>query len=118
RAHFIDGHVARAGQLNVLRDRHAGELTRVRNSRIVDEHVETAKLLADALRRRGDRSRIRHVELKRPGVRPNLLGRSLAALKIARTDQDCETVCYEILCDLKTDSLIGPGDQGYGFVLH
>jgi hypothetical protein len=27
-------------------------------------------------------------------------------------------VCHEILCDLKSDSLIGPGDQGDGFVLH
>jgi hypothetical protein len=25
---------------------------------------------------------------------------------------------HEILCDLKTDSLISPGDQGDGFVLH
>jgi hypothetical protein len=27
-------------------------------------------------------------------------------------------VGHEILCDLKTDSLISPGDQGDGFVLH
>ena len=52
------------------------------------------------------------------GVRPNLLGRGLAALEIARPDQHGEAVRHEILCDLKTDSLIGPGDQGDGFVLH
>jgi hypothetical protein len=49
---------------------------------------------------------------------PNLLGRSLAALEIARPDQHSEAVCYEILCDLKTDSLISPGDEGDGFVMH
>ena len=52
------------------------------------------------------------------GVRPDLLGRSLAALEIARPDQHSEAVRREILCDLKSDSLIGPGDQGDGFVLH
>ena len=118
RAHFIEGHVARAGRLGVLRDGHARQLTRIRDGRVVDEHVEAAKLLADALRRGGDRSLIRHVELERAGVRPNLLGRSLAALEIARPDQHSEAVCHEILCDLKTDSLISPGDQGDGFVLH
>ena len=52
------------------------------------------------------------------GVRPNLLGRSLAALEIARPDQHSEAMCHEILCDLKTDALIRPGDQGDRFVLH
>src|SRR5260370_4228819 len=69
-------------------------------------------------RRGGDRSLIRHIELERAGVRPTLVGRSLAAREIARPDQHSETVCREILCDLKTDSLISPGDQGDGFVLH
>jgi hypothetical protein len=46
------------------------------------------------------------------------IGRSLAALEIARPDQHSEGVRREILCDLKTDSLISPGDQGDGFVLH
>jgi hypothetical protein len=97
---------------------HAGQLTRIRDSRVVDEHVEAAKLLADALRRRGDRSLIRHVELEGACVRPNLLGRTLAALEIARPDQHSKAVYHEIFCDLKTDSLISPGDQGDGFVLH
>src|SRR5229473_7438755 len=88
------------------------------DGRVVDEHVEAAKFLADALRRSGDRSLIRHVELERASVRPNLLGRSLAAREIARPDQHSEAVCREIHCDLKTDSLISPGDQGDGFVLH
>jgi hypothetical protein len=92
--------------------------SRIRDGRVVDEHVEAAKLVADALRRGGDRSLIRHIELERMGVRPNLLGRGLAALEIARPDQHSEAVCREILCDLKTDSLISPGDQGDRFVLH
>src|SRR5260370_23094114 len=68
-------------------------------------------------RRGGDRSLIRHIELERACVRPNLLGRSLAALEIARPDQHSEAVCREILCDLKTDSLISPGDQVDRFVV-
>jgi hypothetical protein len=43
------------------------------------------------------------------------IGRSLAALEIARPDQHSEGVYREIPCDLKTDSLISPGDQGDGF---
>ena len=96
----------------------ARQLTRIRDGRVVDEHVEAAKLLADALRRGGDRSLIRHVELERVGVRPDLLGRGLAPLEIARPDQHGEAVRCEILCDLKSDPLIGPGDQGDGFILH
>src|ERR1700733_16209251 len=70
------------------------------------------------LRRGGDRSLIRHVELERMGVRPDLLGRSLAARKIARPDQHSEALRCEILRDLKSDPLVGPGDQGDGFILH
>jgi hypothetical protein len=84
----------------------------------LDEHVKAAKFLADALRRSGDRRLVRHVELERAGVRPDLPGRGLAAYEIARPDQHSEAVAYEILCDLKADSLIGPGYQGDGFVLH
>jgi hypothetical protein len=35
---------------------------------LLNEHVEAAKLVADALRRGDDRSPIRHVELERAGV--------------------------------------------------
>jgi hypothetical protein len=52
------------------------------------------------------------------GVRPDLLGRSLAARKIARPDQHSEALRCEILRDLKSDPLVGPGDQGDGFILH
>jgi hypothetical protein len=52
------------------------------------------------------------------GVRPNLLGGGLAALKIARTDEDGEVLRGQLLCDLEADPLIGPGDQGDGFILH
>jgi hypothetical protein len=56
--------------------------------------------------------------LERAGVRPDLLGRSLAPPKIARPDQHDESVCREILGDLKAYSLIRPGDQGDGLVMH
>jgi hypothetical protein len=93
---------------------HAGGFTRIRDSRVVDEHVEAAELLADALRRGGDRSLICHVELERAGVSVDRLGRSLAALETARSDQHSEGVRREILCDLKTDSLIGPVTRATG----
>ena len=96
----------------------AGQLTRIRDSRVVDKQVEAAKLVADAFCRSGDRSPIRHVELESKCIRPNLPCSGLAAFEIARSNQHREAVCREILCDLKTDSLISPGNQGDRFVLH
>jgi hypothetical protein len=84
----------------------------------LDEHVEAPKLIADARRRGGDRILIGHVELECVGIRANPLGRGFAALQIARPDQYNESVCYEILCNLKADSLIRPSDQCDEFVLH
>jgi hypothetical protein len=96
----------------------AGQLSGIRDGRILDENVEAAELVADALCRGGDRSPIRYVELERVGVPPNLLGGSLAALEIARPHKHSEAVCHEILRDLQTYSLISSGDQGDGFVPH
>jgi hypothetical protein len=61
----------------------------------LDEHVGAAKLVANSLGCGSDRSPIRHVELERMGVRPNLLGRSLAAPEIARPNEHSEAVCHE-----------------------
>ena len=80
--------------------------------------MRQTKLLADALLRGGDRSLIGHVDLERMSVGPNLLGRTLAPLKIARADQHGEAVRSEILGDLTSDTLICAGDQGDGFILH
>jgi hypothetical protein len=96
----------------------AGQLLRVRDRRVLDEHVEAAKLVADARRRGGDRSLIRHVELERMGVSLDRPGRVLPARQIARTRQDSEVFRSQILCDLKADPLVGPRDQGDRFVLH
>jgi hypothetical protein len=52
------------------------------------------------------------------GIRPDCPGRSLSAPRVARPDQHGEPVADHVLGDLKTDSLISPGDQGDGFVLH
>jgi hypothetical protein len=43
RPHFIEGRVARAGRLSVLRHGHAArQFTRIRDSHVVDQHVEAA----------------------------------------------------------------------------
>jgi hypothetical protein len=39
-------------------------------------------------------------------------------LEVARSDEHGEAVRRQILGDLKTDSPVGPGDQGNWFVLH
>jgi hypothetical protein len=72
----------------------------------------------DARRCAVDRSSIRHVDLQRAGVAVDRLGGLLAARQVARTDQDGEILRGQILGDLETDPLIGPGDEGDGFVLH
>ena len=88
------------------------------NGRVLNEYVEAAKLLADALRRGGDRSPIGHVELKRDGALPDPFGCCLAALEIARADEHRKAVCHELFGDLKADSLIGSGDQGDALFMH
>jgi hypothetical protein len=88
----------------------AGLLTRIRNGRIVDQHVKPAQFLANALRSGGDRPLIRYVELERAGLSFNRSGRSLATLQIARSDQYDKAERRKILCDLQTDSLVCPGD--------
>jgi hypothetical protein len=80
--------------------------------------IASLMLLADTLRRGGDRSIVRHIELERDCVRPNLFGRNFAALKIARTNQHGEAMLDEFLCKLKTDSLVCPCDQCDRFLLH
>ena len=49
-----------------------------RDCRVLDQHVEATKLLANLFRSFCDRGLIRHVQLKRMGSGPNLLGRGLA----------------------------------------
>ena len=49
---------------------------------------------------------------------PDALGCQLPVLEVARPDEHCKAVRREILCDLKTDSLVGPGDQSDRVVLH
>ncbi len=118
RAHFIERYDARTVGLGVILDGLAAPPAGVGDRRVLHEDVEAAELVANARRRGGDRGVIRHVELERVGVRADLLGRGLPALEIARPDQHKEAVRDEVFCDLKTDALIGPGDEGDGFVLH
>jgi hypothetical protein len=72
----------------------------VRNGRVVDEHVESAKLITDALRRGDDRSLIRYVELERTGLSVDFLSRFLPPRIVARTDQDGKVLRSQLLCDL------------------
>ena len=90
----------------------------MRDAGVVDEHVETAELVPDALRGGGDGGLIRDVELERAGIRSDALRGRLAMLEVARPDEHGEAVRREILRDLKTDSFVGPGHQGDGFVVH
>jgi len=39
-------------------------------------------------------------------------------LEVARLNQHSDAVCHEFLCNLESDSLVAPGDQGDAFVLH
>jgi hypothetical protein len=117
RAHLVERCDAWAARLPDLLERPA-RLTRVRYARVVDEHIETAELAADALCRGGDGILIRDVELEGAGIRSDALRGRLPFLEIARPDEHGEAVRREILRDLKTDSFVGPGDQGDGFVLH
>src|SRR5580704_5308046 len=109
-AHLLQRYGARTVQSGVVLDGLSGQLTRIRDRSIVHEHVEPSKLLADPLSRGGDRNLIRHVELKGVGVWPNLPGRGLAALEIARPNQHSKAMRHEVFCDLKTYSLIRSGD--------
>jgi hypothetical protein len=86
RSQLIEGYIAWTRQLGVVLDGLTWPLARIRDGSVVDEHVETAKLVADALCGVGDRSLVRHVELEHACVRPDLAGRGLTALEIARPD--------------------------------
>ena len=79
---------------------------------VIDQQVEAAKLLVDTLCRSGDRSLIRHVDLKGDGARTNLLCSRITTLEVARPHQHSDALCDEFLCYLETDALIGSGDQG------
>jgi hypothetical protein len=89
----------------------------MRDTRVVYKHVETAELVPDALCR-GDGCLIRDVELGGTRIRSDALRGCLSMPEVARPDDHGEAARCEILCDLKTDSFVGSGDKGDGFVLH
>jgi hypothetical protein len=117
RAHLVERRDARAARLRDLLERPA-QLSRMRDARVVHEHVETAELVPDALCRGGNGGLIRDVELKGAGIRSDALRGRLPMLEAARPDEHDEVVRREFLRDLKTDSFVGSCDQGDGFVLH
>jgi hypothetical protein len=54
-------------------------------------------------------------ELQCMGFRANIARRRFAAFVVSRSDQHREAVCREILCNLKSDSLICIGYGSNGF---
>lgn len=113
--------VERPGAWDVVRQgivERRARLPRVRDTRVVHEHIKSAELVLDVLCRGGDGGLICDIDLKGAGIRSDALCGCLPILEVARPDKHGEAVCREILRDLKTDSFIGPGDQGDGVVLH
>src|SRR6185437_8868447 len=108
-AHLVKRRDARAARLHNLRERPAW-LARLRDAGVVDEHVETPEFFPDALGCGGDGGLIRNVELDGAGVR--------SVLDVARTHKHGEALRREIFRDLKTDSFVGPCDEGDAFLLH
>ncbi len=90
----------------------------MRDARIVHEHVETAELKADTLCRSVDGGLICDVELEGARVRSDAFRSLLPILKAARPNEYDEAMCREFFGNLKTDSFVGPGNQGDGFILH
>jgi hypothetical protein len=99
----------------VLPDRLVRQSARVRDRGVLDKHVTATEHVANTLRRSGDRTQIRLVELQCMGVRANIARRRFAAFVVSRSDQHREAVCREILCNLKSDSLICIGYGSNGF---
>ena len=104
-------------RLRHLRQRSA-RFSRMRDGRVVHQHVEAAELLPDALGRRGDRGLVGDIELEGAGRRADAGGGRLPLREVARPDEHGEAVAGEILGDLEADAFVGSGDQGDGFVLH
>jgi hypothetical protein len=82
---------------------------RVRDTRVVHEHIETAEFVADSLCCGSDGALIGDIELDGASVVSDTLRRPLAVLEAARPDEDREAVPREVFRDLKSDSFVGPG---------
>jgi hypothetical protein len=109
RAHLVERRDACATHLHDLFERPA-RFTRMRDARVVHEHVEMAELVPNALCRGNDRGLIRDVELESAGIGSDALRGRFPMLEIARSDEHGEAVRRKILRDLKTDCFVGPGD--------
>ena len=90
----------------------------MRNACVVHQHVEATQFITNTFRCRSNGGLIGYVELDRAGIAFDVFCSLLALFQIARPDEHAEAACRKVLRDLKTDYLIGPGDQGDGFVLH
>jgi hypothetical protein len=82
----------------------------------LDEHIEAAKLFANALRCRRDRLIISNIELHGMGIRADTFCGRLTLLEIARSHQNREAVRRKVFRDLKADTLISAGYQCDRFI--
>ena len=116
--HFIERDDAGACGLRILLDGLAGLFVRVRDGRILNQHVEAAELVANALRRRRNRFVISYIQLHSVGIRADTVSRRQTLLEIARSNQNGESVRHEVSRDLQADTLIGAGDECNRFIWH
>jgi hypothetical protein len=91
-------------------ERRVAARRRTRDAGVVDQHVEPAELSADARGGGFDRRRSRDIELEGERISTELLGRSLAAPEVARTDRYREATFRELRGDGASDSLVGSND--------
>ena len=89
-----------------------------RDGRILNQHIKPTELVANPFRRRSDRPLIRHVELDRNSIRPQLVGGDLASFNVARSEEYGQALARQLLGDLKADALVGACDQCDELILH
>jgi hypothetical protein len=80
-----------------------------RNAGVADEHVQTARMLSQKRRRRGDGSVIGHVQLHE--VRAEALLGGPDALRIPRSRQRCAEL-DEPASSFEAEALVGAGEAG------
>jgi hypothetical protein len=85
---------------------------RGRDAGVLDQQVQPAKIVANALGCGGNRRQVGDVELDSEGRRADLLCRCLAFGEVPRPDEDSDAAGGKFLGDLEADALIGAGNEG------
>ena len=82
-----------------------------REARVVDEHVDGAELLRQALDRGGDAGPVPDVELQREDLRAELVGEILQPVSAAGGHDDARTVGGEPAGHRGAEAAARPGDE-------